>query len=118
MGELHLVNMNASMLSIFLFCFVCINVSFVVSNPAKNEYIPAYPQPLAPQYHQGLQYGALGCCRSSFPDEYGSWRQRSDCVLRTQPYCSGYGFCTQSQDYGTEGCQENCPKPNYAKYWK
>ena len=51
-----------------------------------------------------------------FIDESGSCRKRSDCPLRTQPYCSGYGFCTQSQDYGTDGCQDNCPKPSYAKY--
>merc|ERR1712051_739773 len=78
--------------------------------------IPAYPQPVAPHYNGGLHYGDLGCCRSSFPDEYGSCRKRSDCTSRTQPYCSGYGYCTQSQDYGIEGCQDNCPKPNFARY--
>merc|ERR1712126_165445 len=112
---IYLFKMKNIFFSLLFICVICISSSN--STPARNVPIPSYPQAAAPpHYNQGLQYGDLGCCRSSFPDEYGSCRKRSDCPLRTQPYCSGYGFCTQSQDYGTDGCQDNCPKPSYAKY--
>ena len=52
-----------------LLLFICvIGISIVKSTPARNVPIPLYPQPAGvPQYNQGLQYGDLGCCRSSFP---------------------------------------------------
>ena len=49
-----------------------------------------------------------------FSDEYGSCRSSADCGHRTAPYCSGFGFCTQTQIYGIDGCKE-CPKPSYGQ---
>ena len=62
--NLYLFNMNN-----LLLLFICvIGISIVKSTPARNVPIPLYPQPAGvPQYNQGLQYGDLGCCRSSFP---------------------------------------------------
>merc|ERR1712110_1300145 len=95
------IKLNMKMRILYLLCVLSISVTSVISIPRRHVSIPAYPQQaVVPAYHQGLQYGDLGCCRSSFPDEYGSCRQRSHCVLPTQPYCSGYGYCIQSQDYG------------------
>ena len=53
---------------LFLLCCLSISVSSVISTPTRNVPISAYPQPaVIPPYHQGLQYGDLGCCRSSYP---------------------------------------------------
>ena len=51
---------------IYAICVLCAN-----STPARNVPIPSYPQTSGvPHYNQGLQYGDLGCCRSSFPGMY------------------------------------------------
>jgi len=57
-------------------------------------------------------YGQVGCCRSAFPEEFGSCRTHEHCGQRTAPYCSGFGFCTQTQIYGISGCQD-CAKPSH-----
>jgi len=78
---------------------------------------PAYPvpQPAYPAYAaEAPQYGQLGCCRSNYPVEGGSCRTNGDCGQRTAPYCSGFGYCTQTQIYGINGCQD-CAKPAYGQ---
>merc|ERR1712243_454652 len=44
------------------------------------------------------------CCRSKFPDEYGSCLNNQHCAQPTAPYCSAFGFCTQQKQYGYDGC--------------
>ena len=58
--------MKSIVFSLLFICVICI--SSTNSTPARNVPIPSYPQSAAPpHYNQGLQYGDLGCCRSSFP---------------------------------------------------
>ena len=58
--------MKCIVFSLLFICVICI--SSINSTPARNVPIPSYPQSAPPPYYnQGLQYGDLGCCRSSFP---------------------------------------------------
>ena len=58
--------MKSIVFSLLFICVICI--STINSTPARNVPIPSYPQSAPPpHYNQGLQYGDLGCCRSSFP---------------------------------------------------
>merc|ERR1712113_8491 len=92
----------------YFFIKMKIIISFVILSLAMVAFsanVPNYPdQPV---------YGQLGCCRSA-PGEYGSCRSNADCGQRTAPYCSGFGFCTQTQIYGINGCQD-CAKPSHGK---
>jgi len=44
------------------------------------------------------------CCRSNYPEEFGSCLDNSHCSQPTAPYCSAFGFCTQQKQYGYNGC--------------
>merc|ERR1711976_59552 len=44
------------------------------------------------------------CCRSNFPEEFGSCQANEHCAQATAPYCSAFGYCTQIQRYGYDGC--------------
>merc|ERR1712048_1167463 len=44
------------------------------------------------------------CCRSNFPEEFGSCQLAKHCTQATAPYCSAFGYCTQIQRYGYDGC--------------
>ena len=58
--------MRRVLLSLLFICAICILCAN--ATPARNVPIPSYPHTAAvPHYTQGLQYGDLGCCRSSFP---------------------------------------------------
>merc|ERR1712130_271477 len=48
------------------------------------------------------------CCRSNFPEEFGSCQANEHCSQPTAPYCSAFGYCTQIQRYGYGGCV-TCP---------
>ena len=54
-----------------------------------------YPSPYQPS---SALFGASNpapCCRSNFPDEFGSCVSNEHCPQPTAPYCSAFGFCTQ-----------------------
>merc|ERR1711981_646061 len=44
------------------------------------------------------------CCRSNFPEEFSSCQLAEHCTQATAPYCSAFGYCTQIQRYGYDGC--------------
>merc|ERR1711892_1435677 len=64
-----------------------------------------YPSPYI--YPSQQNFGASApppCCRSNFPEEYGSCLTNEHCPQPTAPYCSAFGYCTQIQIYGHNGC--------------
>merc|ERR1712117_505148 len=44
------------------------------------------------------------CCRSKYPDEFGSCQANEHCLQPTAPFCSAFGYCTQQKQYGYGGC--------------
>ena len=108
--------MCGKMKTFTIFCGILMGLSQLVS--ANEGYLPA--QHTSPPVYANPVYGQLGCCRSTFPSkiairelksaiyslhkpfiwysysaEHGSCRSNADCGSRTQPYCSGFGYCTQ-----------------------
>jgi len=68
-------------------------------------------QYFTPNIYPSQLFGASApapCCRSAFPDEYGSCQGPEHCPQPTAPHCSAFGFCTQQKQYGYNGCVA-CP---------
>merc|ERR1712223_1511604 len=58
------------------------------------------------------------CCRSNFPEEFGSCQLSEHCSQPTAPHCSAFGYCTRIQRYGYDGCvscQNYQPQNPYIK---
>ena len=60
------------------------------------------------------QRDIMSFCIFSQLVEGGSCRTNGDCGNPVAPYCSGFGYCTQTQIYGINGCQD-CAKPAYGQ---
>merc|ERR1712076_345309 len=58
------------------------------------------------------------CCRSKFPEEFGSCQLAEHCSQATAPYCSAFGYCTQIQRYGYDGCVSCHHYPSQTPYSK
>merc|ERR1712055_1129712 len=69
-------------------------------------------QAFTPYMSPGQLFGSVApapCCRSGFPEEYGSCLANEHCLQPTAPFCSAFGFCTQQKQYGYNGCVA-CPQ--------
>jgi len=90
------INMEVRVVSVVSMVSLTLTVIMVLTTPASS----------APQYQQSL-FGASNpapCCRSNFPEEFGSCQANEHCSQPTAPYCSAFGYCTQIQRYGYDGC--------------
>merc|ERR1712203_211883 len=97
-GQLSVVLCRSNSTNIMKFT-TCLVLLLVLTALARSQ----------PQY-----FGASNpapCCRSDFPDEFGSCRVNGDCPQPTAPYCSAFGYCTHIQRYGYDGC---APCQHYA----
>jgi len=77
-----------------------ISLNLLLTTPLASGGRVRYPS-------QNLSFGSSNpapCCRSNFPEEYGSCLNNEHCPQPTAPYCSAFGFCTQQKQYGYDGC--------------
>jgi len=76
---------------------------------ASITHTASVPVQLAPAnpYYIGAS-NPPPCCRSNFPEEFGSCQVNEHCANPVAPYCSAFGYCTQVQRYGYNGCVQ-CP---------
>merc|ERR1712025_1510317 len=77
--------------------------SLSLSEAGRRQYTTPYIYPSQSQQAFGAS-APPPCCRSKFPEEYGSCLANEHCAQPTAPYCSAFGYCTQIQLYGHNGC--------------
>merc|ERR1711936_1417780 len=73
----------------------------------------------APQLQSFGASAPAPCCRSNFPEEFGSCQTNQHCPQPTAPFSSAFGYCTQIHRYGYDGCvachQYSSTNPQYQK---
>merc|ERR1712012_822726 len=86
-------------------CSILTLLSSLLIISAQSSTVPLQLSPAVDpsQYYFGAS-NPQPCCRSNYPEEFGSCQVNDHCLQATAPYCSAYGYCTQIQRYGYNGC--------------